>query len=444
MKKRLLVPTILFAFLAAQAKPLDQKWVQLFENPQSADNLSFADAVVVDGSGNATVAGNFATTNGYDFVTIKYSRSGTPMWTNYYDGPGHGSDIPAAMALDRKGNVFIAGTSTSDNSTPDYVTIAYSSGGIPLWTNLYNSFLYNEDAAQAIAVDRKGDVYVTGYSSGNFFNYVTIKYSNAGVPLWTNSFRAAASYISPPKTALALGKKGDVFVAGTVVNDASFAAYATYAYSSDGMPLWTNYYNGSATESDKPSAIAVDNRDNVFVTGTTQGNVGRSDIATIAYSSAGKALWTNRFDGPGHGDDSAKAITINDRGDVFVGGGCALASWSGPSFGIVAYSRKGIPLWTNIYTEIGGDDVVTAMGTDSHGHVYVTGYSVNTGTGADFATIEYSRSGQPISTNRYDGATSNADSPSAIAIGRHGDVFVSGMSYGTNFAPDMTTIKYAP
>jgi hypothetical protein len=441
MKKDVLLSALLFVSFVAQAKPLNERWVRVFENPQSSDNVSYADAVAVDGNGNAFVAGHFDTTNGSDFVTIKYSRSGATLWTNYYDGPGHGGDVPAAIALDRKGNVFVTGVTIADTSLSDYVTIAYSNGGLPRWTNFYSGFLYN--AAQAIAVDRKGDVYVTGYSSGNFFDYVTIKYSNAGVPLWTNSFRAAASFINLPKTALALGKKGEVFVAGTSVNDASFASYATYAYSSEGMALWTNYYNGGSNDSDKASGIAVDNRNNVFVTGTSDKAVGGSDFVTVAYSVAGNPLWTNRFDGPGGGADSAKAIAVNDRGNVFVGGGCALFSDGGPSFGTVAYSRKGSLLWTNIYTVIGGDDVVTAMGTDSHGNVYVTGYSVNTGTGTDFATIEYSPSGRPISTNRYDGATSNGDIPSSIAIGRHGEVFVSGFSYQTNNAPDMTTIKYS-
>ena len=53
--------------------------------------------------------------------------------------------------------------------------------------------------------------------------------------------------------------------------------------------------------------MAVDSSGNVFVTGYSRGSGGDDDYATIAYSSAGVALWTNRYNGPGNGDDEATA-----------------------------------------------------------------------------------------------------------------------------------------
>src|SRR5262245_8799874 len=47
-----------------------------------------------------------------------------------------------------------------------------------------------DDHAYAIAVDANGDVVVTGSAAvnTNITDFLTIKYSNAGVPLWTNRY----------------------------------------------------------------------------------------------------------------------------------------------------------------------------------------------------------------------------------------------------------------
>jgi hypothetical protein len=92
------------------------------------------------------------------------------------------------LAVDVNGNVVVAGSSNSTNGWPDtdYLTIKYSGMGVPLWTNRYSGPANGPDRAYAVAVDSSGNVFVTGESwNGTTFDYVTIKYSSAGVPLLT-------------------------------------------------------------------------------------------------------------------------------------------------------------------------------------------------------------------------------------------------------------------
>src|SRR5207247_5754254 len=93
------------------------------------------------------------------------------LWTNRYNGGA------TAIALDRNGNVFVTGTSFGSAGAPfDYATIAYSSAGVPLWTNRFNGF----NGYPAMAVDSSGNVFVAGTSagiSGTVGDFVTIKYS---------------------------------------------------------------------------------------------------------------------------------------------------------------------------------------------------------------------------------------------------------------------------
>jgi hypothetical protein len=69
------------------------------------------------------------------------------------------------------GNVYVTGYSWGASSNYDYLTIAYSSGGTPLWTNRYDA--PGGSQASALAVDSSDNVYVTGTSGGDC---VTIKY----------------------------------------------------------------------------------------------------------------------------------------------------------------------------------------------------------------------------------------------------------------------------
>ena len=78
-----------------------------------------------------------------DYATIKYSSSGSKLWTRRYNGPANTQDEARAIATDRSGNVFVTGNSFGTNGmnlTDDYATVGYSNTGVALWTNREASF----------------------------------------------------------------------------------------------------------------------------------------------------------------------------------------------------------------------------------------------------------------------------------------------------------------
>src|SRR5262249_40089202 len=82
------------------------------------------------------------------------------------------------LAVDRTGNVFVTGNSNPSNNFNDdeSFTIAYSGAGSPLWTNRFRETTNGFYDAQALAVDKNGNVFVTGNTSSN---WITIKYSSS-------------------------------------------------------------------------------------------------------------------------------------------------------------------------------------------------------------------------------------------------------------------------
>jgi PKD repeat protein len=441
-------PGLLAVFLLlpalTHAETVVQSWVQRY-NGQATGNRH-AKAVAVDSGNNAIVTGYSEDSMAHPhYATIKYSGAGVPVWTNLYIGPNNSDDQAQAVAVDANNNVFVTGYSVGNSFTYDYATIKYSSAGVPLWTNRYNGLGNGEDRAVAVVVDANGNVFVTGYSVGalSTFNYATIKYSNAGAPLWTNSYDAGAA---DKATALTVDGANNVIVTGSSISSSSFNnEYATIKYSNAGVAQWTNRYHGPLSRGDQAAALAVDGADNVIVTGSSGTGGSYSDYATIKYSSAGVPQWTNRYDGPVSQDDQATGVAVDGSNNVIVTG-FSTGTQLNYDYTTLKYSSAGAPIWTNRYNGPANQgDKATAVAVDASGNTIVTGYSASTSISPynyDYATLKYSSAGVPLWTNRYTGAANSEDEACALAIDHNGNVFVTGYSVVAPNASDYATIEY--
>lgn len=391
---------------------------------------ALANAIAVDGSGNVFVTGseynNNMGINFYAYATIKYSNAGTLLWTNLYTGAGglaHGS----AMALDGSGNAFVTGYSYDASFKVDFATIKYSNAGAPLWTNLYNGAGHAE--AGAISVDGNGNVFVTGFSyDGTNESCATLKYSNAGAPLWTNFYADPYGQSSIGRLNITDGS-GNVLVTAHLTNTNGVGSYydAIIKYSNAGAALWTNFCTGAGGYA-QISGIAVDTNGNAFVAGSTYNgtNLYYADptnwyATAIKYSSAGAPLWTNLYT-DANSNNATAAIAVDASGNVLMTEQTAT----------VKYSNVGTPLWTN---SNGG----TAIAVDSSGNGIVTGQTFD-GTDYFAATLKYSGAGTPLWTNLYTSAAGSAG-PTAIAVDENGNAFVTGEAYDSTFY-QYFTIEY--
>lgn len=101
---------------------------------------------------------------------------------------GASDDAANSIAVDSTGNVYVTGSSRTGatSSTSDYATIKYNSAGTQQWVKRYNGTGNAEDNARSVAVDRQGNIFVTGESweTGIAFDFTTIKYNPAGDQQW--------------------------------------------------------------------------------------------------------------------------------------------------------------------------------------------------------------------------------------------------------------------
>ncbi|MFW9887740.1 MAG: SBBP repeat-containing protein [Candidatus Thorarchaeota archaeon] len=156
-----------------------------------------ATSVAVDSSGNAFVAGytsspNFPTFNAYnstyggegDCFVFKLSPDGSTLLYSTYIG-GDFYDWAASIAVDRIGNAYIAGVTSSSNFPTLYAYNQTYGGGLPWWpifdcfviklskfgSLLYSTYIggWSSDEANCITVDAFGYVYVTGHTYSEDF-----------------------------------------------------------------------------------------------------------------------------------------------------------------------------------------------------------------------------------------------------------------------------------
>lgn len=394
--------TVAFLTISQQLTSVNS-WQQRYS--RAATGNDSPQAVTIAPSGNVIVTGNSRASNGSnDFLTISYTSAGVPVWTNRYNGPGNGDDEAASVVADAGGKIFVTGRSWS-GANFDYATIAYAGAGTPLWTNRYNGSVNSYDYAEEVAVDGAGNVYVAGTSSGGNGDFLVIKYSNAGATVWTRRWDGDSTDLA---YALALDASTNVYVAGRSYNGANYD-YVTLKLSSTGTILWTNRYNGPGNDDDVPSDVEIGSSGAVIVTGSSYGSSGTTDFATVAYSSSGGSLWTNRYHGPGNGADAAECLAVDLSGKVFVTGS-SVGTGGNTDYLSLAYSSTGTPLWTNRYSGTGADNAV-GVRVNVLGQVMVAGYSSRGGTLLDFATVAYGNNGQPLGTNFFNGPGNGNDQP---------------------------------
>ena len=276
----------------------------------------------MDGGRNVVVTGySYASGSGNDYYTAKYAATdGALLWEKRYDGPANVDDYPTALAVDSSGNVVVTGISNGGESGNDYYTAKYASAdGALLWENRYNGPANSEDFAKTVAVDRSGNVVVTGSSivSGSSYDYYTAKYaSEDGALLWERRYNGPANGDHYP-TSLAVDSSGNVVVTGSSYGIGSSAYYYTAKYAAaDGALLWEK-----SGPSGGASRVAVDGRGTVVVTGYSFNSSGNTDYYTAKYAAAdGALLWEKRYNGPANGNDGASSLALGPSGMVAITG----------------------------------------------------------------------------------------------------------------------------
>lgn len=277
-------------------------WVQSYDGPSNGSDVAVSNVFSTSGFDHAIyVTGkSFDSTANFDYATIKYNLNGDEAWVRRYNGTGNGIDQAVKVCTDPFGNAYVTGNSLGNSSGYDIATIKYNSSGTIQWVQRFNGTGNGTDSVTAMAVDYDGNVFVTGYSSGNGtgFDLSTIKYNTDGNVAWMQSYSGPADG-RDGASAIALDGLGNVFVTGNSMGAGSGKDFITIKYTSDGNEAWVQRYNGQANNDDIATCIAVDNTQNVYISGSSTAALGLT-LTTVKYSQGPTYVSTSGNEIPEH------------------------------------------------------------------------------------------------------------------------------------------------
>ena len=439
----------------------------------SAGDVAYG--IAVDSSGDTYVTGstaslNFPTTSGGvqttaggggDVFVSKFNPGGSALLFSIYLG-GNGADAASAILLDSSGDIFLVGSTFSNNfpTTTGAAQITYGGNGDAFLTELKpdgSALLYSTyvggsqaDNATALALDSAGDVFLTGSTQSHDF---------------------------PTMNPLQLGNDGVSNVFVTEVNPTGTAL------------VYSTYLGGSS--SDYGTAIALDGSGNVYISGYTFSTdfptqnafqsvlAGGSDAFITELTPGNTALVFSTFLG-GNSIDRVFSMWLDASGSIYLAGDTQSTNFPVTSSAfqsvnhgladafVTKLSRGASSLVYSTLLGGSGTDGITAMALDSTGSVYVTGFTQsggdfplrdplqkvlgiagasNCGTTAapvlcaDAFVAKLGPSGSPIYSTFLGG--SGADSGQAIAIDSSGTAYVAGSTASSNFPATVGAFQWA-
>ena len=239
---------------------------------------------------------------------------------------------------------------------------------------------------------------------------------------------------------LAVDGFGNVYVTGESWDGLTHQDFATVKYDASGNEVWVRRYNGPGNGDDVARAVTVDVSGNIYVVGKSPGMGTHYDYATIKYYPDGDTAWVRRYNGPANYYDRAHDVAVDVYGNVYVtGASCGIEITDDIS--TIKYYPDGDTAWVRTYHN--GSESPFDVKVDGSGNVYVAGYAPqDTGENSDYATIKYYPNGDTAWLRGYNGPGDGSDDACAVAVDDSGNVYVTGWSWGIGTDHDCATAKY--
>jgi hypothetical protein len=419
-------------------------WSKMYNGPANQQDSSVG--ITVNSAGMVFVTGwSLGSGTNADIVTIRYNpASGDTIWVNRYNSPTNGEDKVTSITCDNNA-VYITGWSFTPSR--DIITIKYDAvTGSRLWVRTYNGAGNGGDYGFAIAVDASGFVYVTGRSDiGGSQKFTTLKYDSNGnmAAGWPNVYNGFLSTIFDQAQAIKVDAAGNVFVTGKA-GSAGTEDFLTLRINPDGTVNWAKKYNGNQNAEDNAVALVLDNTaSNVFVGGYGFRLGGVQDYVTIKYSAAnGDSLAAATYNGPVSSTDQMTNMAIDNSNNIYVTG-FSSGSGTGYDYATIKYNSNLAQQWVQRTTNAGNELPYGIALDNAASNVFVTGSSFLSGQGYDYLTISYSFAGTFNWEKRENGTANTNDYASSIAVFSNDQIYVTGSANFSGSGIVFYTLRYS-
>ena len=213
---------------------------------------------------------------------MKVDSRGEIKWRNILGTP---SDEEAhSLAIDSSGNIYVTGYTLGglDGNTnygkSDLFIVKYNNNGVKQWTQQLGS--PSHDKGFDISIDSSDQIYVTGYTEGEFdgksnsgrSDIILVKYNVDGVRMWTQMI---GTHLDDIGYSVTVDSLDNVYVTGSTYGEfygeknKGGRDIVLVIFDSDGVKKWSKQIGTSSN--DNVLQVIADKSDNIYLTGLTEG-----------------------------------------------------------------------------------------------------------------------------------------------------------------------------
>lgn len=351
-----------------------------------------------------------------------YSQS-SEQWVARFNGTGNTYDAVNKSAVDRFGNIYVSGYTNSPGNNIDFCVLKYNSSGVLQWFRTYDGPAHSIDDAYWMTVDIDGNVYLSGRSDLNTPDMITIKYSPSGELLWILGYGGL----------IATDNYNNVYICGGNADPNGKNNLIVKKFNSSGTQLWENSNSSAGSYA---LSLELDESGNIYAAGEISRD-SSAEIATWKYDTKGNLIWEVFYQYSARAYYRGVFLKTDISGNVYVGGESTSLGLTDNDFVTLKYNSAGEQQWAAIYHgSFYNTQYIRGMAIDAEQNIYITGASHS-----DFATIKYNSNGEQQWVNLYNGEANNRDEVYGIAVDTEGNSYVTGWSMAPENM-DCVTIKY--
>lgn len=425
----------------------DSIWANTY-NDNTYNQYDIANDLIITSNGHVVVTGQSdsdpTNLNNDDYLTISYDQNGLQLWVKRFNGASNGIDRATALCADNLNNVYITGRSDNGNDD-DYVTIKYSSTGSLLWTMIFDNG--GNDRAEDIDIDASSNVYIVGRSNnGNNNDITTVKYSSGGV----QQFAVNYDYIEDDRGDLInVADNGTFTVAGR--SDYAVGASLNYnisiiRYASNGTITWESNYDNPIQTDDYVTDLVLLSDGGTLVCGYSAQSASTPNIFNLfarKVTSTGNLGWTYTYQGNPNYNDQIFGCTETADGRIHLCGTIENADARGNAV-LINLEQNG-SLQSSLILDGRGDnsDNIRKMISDNLGNLYVAAYQVMKNNDRDISLLKINSIGDTLWTRKISGTLNGSDDDATgLVLDNQNNVYISGFVKNSGSSSDIVLNKY--
>ena len=333
----------------------------------------FVHVMKQDSLGNIILAGRTSSLlSRSDYLITKVDSEGTVLWLQKFDSKfSNAADFLTHMVIDKDNNIVVTGYSDGKIST-----VKFSANGSVIWNQLFDERIVGSNDLRGLSVDADGNILILAreLNDQNNFDFLTIKYSGTGSELWRQRYNNSDDTQDDPRQ-LSIDSLGNIIVSGGSINGQGLRDLSIIKYTKNGIQTWVKTV-ANPLGSHVGFFLNIDNADNVIVSGRIEYSNNNADIVTGKFDHTGVQQWINYFDGPANGFDNARALVIDDKNDVYVSGSSDGLGSSSDFITLKYKSHDGSYDWIQRYNNSANQqDIARFVQLDGNNNVIVTGGS---------------------------------------------------------------------